>query len=46
MWPGDVTLTGTPAGVGWGRQPPRYLSPGDTLTTHVEHIGTLTQRFT
>ncbi|MEG8280615.1 fumarylacetoacetate hydrolase family protein [Streptomyces sp. AHA2] len=46
LWPGDVILTGTPAGVGWGRQPPRYLSPGDTLTTHVEHIGTLTQRFT
>ncbi|MGW5498736.1 fumarylacetoacetate hydrolase family protein, partial [Streptomyces olivaceoviridis] len=46
LFPGDVILTGTPAGVGWGRRPPRYLAPGDILTTHIEHIGTLTQHFT
>ncbi|MDO0928425.1 fumarylacetoacetate hydrolase family protein [Streptomyces sp. TG1A-8] len=46
LHPGDVILTGTPAGVGWGRKPPRYLAPGDILTTHIDHIGTLTQRFT
>ncbi|MFJ3802581.1 fumarylacetoacetate hydrolase family protein [Streptomyces sp. NPDC090088] len=44
--PGDVILTGTPAGVGMGRTPPRYLAPGDTLTTHIEGIGSLEQRFT
>ncbi|MEV7389171.1 fumarylacetoacetate hydrolase family protein [Streptomyces sp. NPDC091215] len=44
--PGDVILTGTPAGVGMGRTPPRYLAAGDTLTTRIEGIGSLEQRFT
>lgn len=37
--PGDVILTGTPAGVGKGRTPPLYLQPGDTLRCEVEGLG-------
>lgn len=40
--PGDIVLTGTPGGVGAGMNPPRFLSDGDTLTTQIEGIGTLT----
>ncbi|MFD7989553.1 fumarylacetoacetate hydrolase family protein [Kitasatospora indigofera] len=39
--PGDVILTGTPPGVGGFRTPPVYLRDGDTVTVHVEGIGTL-----
>lgn len=39
--PGDVILTGTPAGVGSGMKPPRYLSAGDVLETSIEGIGSL-----
>jgi len=39
--PGDVVITGTPAGVGFARKPPRYLKPGDQVSIHVEGIGTL-----
>jgi 2,4-diketo-3-deoxy-L-fuconate hydrolase len=39
--PGDVISTGTPAGVGGFRDPPAYLSPGDTVTVEVEAIGQL-----
>ena len=39
--PGDVVATGTPAGVGFGRTPPRFLEPGDTVRCTVENIGTL-----
>ncbi|MFE2580904.1 fumarylacetoacetate hydrolase family protein [Streptomyces sp. NPDC059378] len=46
LHPGDIILTGTPAGVGMGRTPPRYLAPGDVLTSRIEGIGTLEQRFT
>ncbi|MBL0885153.1 fumarylacetoacetate hydrolase family protein [Myceligenerans indicum] len=46
LLPGDVILTGTPAGVGMGRKPPRYLRPGDVLTSTIDGIGTLEQRFT
>lgn len=37
--PGDVLLTGTPGGVGAGRNPAEYLRPGQVLTTTVEGIG-------
>lgn len=37
--PGDVILTGTPAGVGAARTPPEGLSPGNTLVTAIEGIG-------
>lgn len=37
--PGDVCLTGTPAGVGYVRQPPRFLQPGDVVETEIESVG-------
>jgi len=40
--PGDVIATGTPAGVGFARTPPRFLRPGDEVTVAVEGIGALT----
>lgn len=42
--PGDVLATGTPAGVGIGRNPPVYLQPGDTVAISVNGLGTLTNR--
>jgi len=45
LLPGDVIFTGTPAGVGAGRKPPRFLQPGDVLRSWVEGIGTITQSF-
>src|SRR5262249_17741582 len=39
--PGDLILTGTPAGVGMSRSPTRYLREGDVVKTSVEHIGDL-----
>ncbi len=39
--PGDVIATGTPAGVGWSRKPPRYLKAGDVVEVEIEGIGTL-----
>lgn len=39
--PGDVIATGTPAGVGMGFDPPRYLRPGDVVAVTVDEIGTL-----
>ncbi|HXY44643.1 MAG TPA: fumarylacetoacetate hydrolase family protein [Acidimicrobiales bacterium] len=44
LLPGDVIFTGTPAGVGWVRQPPRFLQPGDVLESTVEGIGTIRNR--
>jgi 2-keto-4-pentenoate hydratase/2-oxohepta-3-ene-1,7-dioic acid hydratase in catechol pathway len=38
---GDVCLTGTPAGVGFGRTPPVYLRPDDVLETTIEGLGTM-----
>jgi 2-keto-4-pentenoate hydratase/2-oxohepta-3-ene-1,7-dioic acid hydratase in catechol pathway len=42
--PGDVIATGTPAGVGIGFDPPRFLQPGDEVAATIEPIGTLTNR--
>jgi 2-keto-4-pentenoate hydratase/2-oxohepta-3-ene-1,7-dioic acid hydratase in catechol pathway len=39
--PGDVLLTGTPAGVGAARTPPRWLRDGDVVEISVERVGTL-----
>ncbi len=39
--PGDIIATGTPAGVGKGFKPPRFLKAGDTIEITVEGIGTL-----
>jgi 2-keto-4-pentenoate hydratase/2-oxohepta-3-ene-1,7-dioic acid hydratase in catechol pathway len=41
MLPGDVIFTGTPAGVGAFRNPPIFLTPGDTLVSWVRNIGEL-----
>ncbi|MTD53718.1 fumarylacetoacetate hydrolase family protein [Amycolatopsis pithecellobii] len=43
--PGDLVFTGTPAGVGMGYDPPRYLRPGDELVTWASGIGEIRQRF-
>ncbi len=40
--PGDLILTGTPAGVGVFRNPKRLLQPGDEVTIEIERIGELT----
>ncbi|HEU4448574.1 MAG TPA: fumarylacetoacetate hydrolase family protein [Gaiellaceae bacterium] len=40
--PGDLIATGTPAGVGYTRTPPRFLSPGDEVTVEIEGVGALT----
>ncbi|MFP5110886.1 fumarylacetoacetate hydrolase family protein [Bacillaceae bacterium C204] len=39
--PGDIIATGTPAGVGKGFKPPKFLSPGDQMEVTIEKIGTL-----
>lgn len=39
--PGDLIMTGTPAGVGAGRKPPLWLKAGDRCEVEVEGIGTL-----
>jgi 2-keto-4-pentenoate hydratase/2-oxohepta-3-ene-1,7-dioic acid hydratase in catechol pathway len=44
LLPGDLVFTGTPGGVGMSRNPPRYLQPGDRVTTRIEGIGEMTQR--
>jgi 2-keto-4-pentenoate hydratase/2-oxohepta-3-ene-1,7-dioic acid hydratase in catechol pathway len=45
LLPGDVIFTGTPAGVGLGRSPQRYLQAGEVLTSAIEGIGEIRQRF-
>jgi 2-keto-4-pentenoate hydratase/2-oxohepta-3-ene-1,7-dioic acid hydratase in catechol pathway len=39
--PGDVVATGTPAGVGFARKPPRYLKPDDEVVVSVRGLGEL-----
>ncbi len=39
--PGDVIATGTPAGVGFTRRPPRFLRSGETVRVEIEGIGVL-----
>ncbi|MDD4493539.1 MAG: fumarylacetoacetate hydrolase family protein [Eubacteriales bacterium] len=39
--PGDIIATGTPAGVGMGFEPPKYLNPGDSVECVIENIGSL-----
>jgi 2-keto-4-pentenoate hydratase/2-oxohepta-3-ene-1,7-dioic acid hydratase in catechol pathway len=39
--PGDVIMTGTPPGVGFARNPPRFLRPGDTVRVEIDGIGAL-----
>jgi acylpyruvate hydrolase len=42
--PGDVIATGTPAGVGFARNPPVWLQPGDVIEITIEGIGTIRNR--
>jgi 2-keto-4-pentenoate hydratase/2-oxohepta-3-ene-1,7-dioic acid hydratase in catechol pathway len=42
--PGDLINTGTPAGVGLGRRPPRFLADGDVMELSVEGLGTQRQQ--
>lgn len=37
--PGDIIATGTPSGVGYVRNPPEYLMPGDVVECEIEGIG-------
>jgi 2,4-diketo-3-deoxy-L-fuconate hydrolase len=46
LLPGDLIFTGTPAGIGWARDPKVVLRPGDRLVTHAEVIGEMTITFT
>ena len=39
--PGDVIVTGTPSGVGMGREPKRWLEPGDLVQVEIDGIGVL-----
>lgn len=41
LLPGDIIFTGTPAGIGIVRQPPRFLRAGDSLESWIEGIGTI-----
>ena len=39
--PGDIVATGTPAGVGFSKKPPRWLRPGDEVVVRIEGLGEL-----
>lgn len=39
--PGDIVATGTPSGVGFARNPPRFLQPGDVVRVEIEGLGVL-----
>ena len=39
--PGDLIVTGTPAGIGWARTPKLFMKPGDLCTVEIEGLGTL-----
>lgn len=45
LLPGDLIFTGTPAGVGNRRTPPRYLTADDVLTSRIDGLGELRTRF-
>jgi len=44
LYPGAIIAMGTPAGVGMGFEPPRFLRPGYEVTCEIEGIGRLTNR--
>jgi 2-keto-4-pentenoate hydratase/2-oxohepta-3-ene-1,7-dioic acid hydratase in catechol pathway len=44
LYPGDVIVTGTPAGVGIGRDPQVFLRPGQVVESSIEGLGTMRQR--
>jgi len=44
LLPGDIIATGTPAGVGIGFKPPKFLKKGDVVAMEVDGIGRLTNQ--
>ena len=44
--PGDLILTGTPAGVGAFREPKVWMQPGDEITIEIDGIGSITNPVT
>ena len=45
LYPGDLIATGTPAGVGMGMKPPRWLAHGDVVRIEIDGLGVLENRF-
>jgi 2-keto-4-pentenoate hydratase/2-oxohepta-3-ene-1,7-dioic acid hydratase in catechol pathway len=45
LYPGDVIATGSPAGVGMGFDPPRWLRSGDVVRIEIDGIGVIENRF-
>lgn len=46
LQPGDVVLTGTPAGIGYRRNPQLFLNDGDTVTVEIDGVGSITNKVT
>ncbi|WP_299453194.1 fumarylacetoacetate hydrolase family protein [uncultured Pigmentiphaga sp.] len=44
LYPGDIIATGTPAGVGMGLTPPRFLQPGDVVRVEIDGLGVIENR--
>ena len=45
LYPGDIIATGTPAGVGMGFKPPRYIQGGDVIRIEIDGIGSIENKF-
>ncbi|UUZ61980.1 fumarylacetoacetate hydrolase family protein [Polaromonas sp. P1-6] len=45
LYPGDVIATGTPAGVGMGLKPPRYIKSGDVIRIEIDGLGAIENKF-
>ena len=45
LYPGDLIAMGTPAGVGMGMKPPRYLKSGDVVRIEVDGLGVIENKF-
>jgi 2-keto-4-pentenoate hydratase/2-oxohepta-3-ene-1,7-dioic acid hydratase in catechol pathway len=45
LYPGDIIATGTPAGVGLGMKPPRFLKAGDVVRIEVDGLGVIENKF-
>jgi 2-keto-4-pentenoate hydratase/2-oxohepta-3-ene-1,7-dioic acid hydratase in catechol pathway len=45
LYPGDIIATGTPAGVGLGMKPPRFLKAGDVVRVEVDGLGAIENKF-
>lgn len=45
LYPGDIIATGTPAGVGMGLNPPRYIAKGDVIRVEIDGVGRIENRF-